>query len=253
MKILLSNDDGVHAIGIQILAHTLIQAGHDVVVVAPDRNRSGASNSLSLDRPLKIDKLAPNVFSIAGSPSDCVYLALHQILEDKPDAIISGVNHGPNLGDDVLYSGTVAAAMEGRSLGVPVIACSLAYKSNDREKHFETAAQTVVSILNTSADKKWPNKTILNVNVPNSSISSLQGTQVTRLGHRHPAGAPIETKDPKGISHYWLAAVAEPKDEDAGTDFYAISQGCVSITPLHYDMTNVDSMKVIKGWMDSNA
>ncbi|HDO8004324.1 5'/3'-nucleotidase SurE [Legionella pneumophila serogroup 1] len=234
MKILVSNDDGVLAPGIKILANELSTLG-EVKVVAPDRNRSGASNSLTLTQPLRVKQLDNGYYSVDGTPTDCVHLALTGFLEPIADIVVSGINEGANLGDDVLYSGTVAAAMEGRYLGLPAIAISMV---GDNIQHYETAAIIAKQLVIKLSTNKLPSQTILNVNVPDLPLNQIRGMQVTRLGTRHSAEPIIKEYDPRGRPIYWVGPPGIEADAGAGTDFFAIKTGHVSITPLHLDMTH---------------
>ncbi|AMP90054.1 5'/3'-nucleotidase SurE [Legionella pneumophila] len=234
MKILVSNDDGVLAPGIKILANELATLG-EVQVVAPDRNRSGASNSLTLTQPLRVKQLDNGYYSVDGTPTDCVHLALTGFLEPIADIVVSGINEGANLGDDVLYSGTVAAAMEGRYLGLPAIAVSMV---GDNIQHYETAAIIAKELVMKLSVNKLPSQTILNVNVPDLPLNQIKGLQVTRLGTRHSAEPIIKEYDPRGRPIYWVGPPGIEADAGAGTDFFAIKTGHVSITPLHLDMTH---------------
>ncbi|WP_086983092.1 5'/3'-nucleotidase SurE [Vibrio aphrogenes] len=244
MKILLSNDDGVNAQGINTLAQCLSEIA-EIVIVAPDRNRSGASNSLTLESPLRVNQVRPNVYSVQGTPTDCVHFALNELLkEEMPDLLISGVNHGANLGDDVLYSGTVAAAMEGHFLGVQSIAVSLVGKT-----HFDTAAQIVKELVLQHVKNPIPNKHLINVNVPDLSLDQLGATRVTRLGARHHAEDMIKQYDPRGVEIYWLGPPGKEADAGEGTDFYAIEKGEVSITPIRVDLTAYEAMQHIENWV----
>ncbi|SFX21802.1 5'/3'-nucleotidase SurE [Marinospirillum alkaliphilum] len=249
MKLLLSNDDGVHAAGLATLAAALEDLG-ELLVVAPDRNRSGASNSLSLDRPLYPQQLNNGFWSVDGTPTDCVHLAVGGVFGSLPDLVISGINHGANLGDDVLYSGTVAAATEGRFLGLPAIAVSLT-----GETHFATAAEVVRKLVRSFTEQasglQLPPRSLLNVNVPDVPLFALKGYQVTRLGHRHRGPAPLQITDPRGKSRYWIAAAGDAAESSPGTDFHAISEGYVSITPLQFDMTRHESLDQVSRWLNS--
>jgi len=234
MRILVSNDDGVHAPGIRTLANEMSMIA-EVTVVAPDRNRSGASNSLTLSRPLQIRKLENGYYSVDGTPTDCVHLAVTGFLPDPIDMVVSGINEGANLGDDVLYSGTVAAAMEGRFLGLPSLAFSLA---GENIQHYDSAAEVARDLVNRLRDNPLPLQTILNVNIPDLPIHEIQGIQITRLGKRHCAEPTVKQTDPRGRDVYWIGPPGLEQDAGPGTDFYAISHGFVSITPLQLDMTN---------------
>ena len=227
MKILVSNDDGYMAEGIRALAAALADLG-DITVVAPDSNRSGASNSLTLENPLRLDKIKEGVYRVDGTPTDCVHLAITGLLDDEPDMVVSGINAGANLGDDVLYSGTVAAAMEGRFLGLPAIAISL---NGHTATHFETAAWVAKKLVKHLQTSALPADTILNVNVPDLPIEEIIGFETTRLGHRHKAEPVIKEFDPRGREMYWVGPAGEEKDAGPGTDLDAIRRGAVSETP----------------------
>jgi len=251
MKFLLSNDDGVSAEGLQTLKQSLREIGA-VTVYAPDRDRSGASNSLTLDRPLRIWPVAENTFAVNGTPTDCVHLALTGLMKEAPDMVVSGINHAANLGDDVLYSGTVAAAIEGRFLGLPAVAVSLAYKHNQpvtEPLHFGTAAFAIKKIIQRLHSNPLPQDTILNVNVPNVAINELQGFEVTRLGYRHMAENVVRDKDPRGNDIYWIGPAGPEADAGPGTDFYAVKHRKVSITPLQTDMTRYGMMDALIDWV----
>ncbi|MCL5261518.1 MAG: 5'/3'-nucleotidase SurE [Gammaproteobacteria bacterium] len=245
MRILLSNDDGVHAIGLSILADELAKIA-EVVVVAPDRNRSGASNSLSIQVPVRVNKMPNNFYSVTGTPTDCVHLALTGFFTDKFDMVVSGINAGENMGDDVLYSGTVAAAFEGRTLGLPAIAVSLAGK--EQHTNFSTAALVVRQIVERLKEAPLPAGTILNVNVPDMYMHDLRGFEVTRLGTRHAAQPAVKMLDPRGQTVFWMGAAGAEADAGLGTDFFAIRSGMVSITPLQVDMTNYMAFGKISAW-----
>lgn len=234
MKILLSNDDGYLAPGIKALAQSLSTLG-EVCVVAPDRDRSGASNSLTLDRPLRVTEVGHNSYCVDGTPTDCVHLAVTGLLDYEPDIVVSGVNAGANMGDDTLYSGTVAAAMEGRFLGLPAIAVSLVGKYP--YQHFDTACHVVVTLLKQLNLNELPASTILNVNVPDVPRESLLGMRVTRLGQRHRAEPVVKTTDPRGRAVYWVGPAGPEQDAGPGTDFHALNECYVSLTPLHVDLT----------------
>ena len=246
MRILISNDDGVFASGIRILAKELATIA-EIEVVAPDRNRSGASNSLTLTRPLTVKKMESGHYSVEGTPTDCVHLALTGFLDTQVDMVVSGINDGANLGDDILYSGTVAAAMEGRYLGLPAIAISMA---GDPVQHYETAAAIAKQLVMKLQTKGLPSQTILNVNVPNLPLDKIKGMQVTRLGSRHCAEEVIKDHDPRGRPIYWIGRPGLEADSGVGTDFYAINAGYVSITPLHLDMTNYKLFDQLSNWLD---
>jgi len=245
MKILISNDDGYQARGIRCLAHALESHG-EVDVVAPERDRSGASNSLTLDQPLRA-RVAENGFIyVDGTPTDCVHLAITGLLQEEPDIVVSGINAGANLGDDVIYSGTVAAAMEGRFLGLPAIAVSLV---TDGSGHYETAARVVTALLEAMVSSPMPADTILNINVPDVPVSRLQGLEVTRLGQRHKAEPVIRSVDPRGQSIYWVGPPGAEQDAGQGTDFHAVRTGYVSITPIQVDLTRHRSLAETAQWI----
>jgi len=245
MKILVSNDDGFLATGINVLTKALAEIA-DVVVVAPDRNRSAASNSLTVHAPLRISKIAENRYSVDGTPSDCVHLALTGLLDDEPDLVVSGINHGANLGDDVIYSGTVAAAMEGRFLGLPTIAISLA---GDSLTHFDTAARVVTAMVKKLERASLAPDTTLNVNVPDIPYDELTGVVAARLGFRHKSEPVIRTRDPHGRTIYWVGPAGKGQDAGPGTDFHAIDQGAVAVTPLKVDLTRHDSLPQLTEWL----
>ncbi|MDX1455003.1 MAG: 5'/3'-nucleotidase SurE [Gammaproteobacteria bacterium] len=251
MHVLVSNDDGFRAEGIQALAAELREGGVGdslrVSVVAPDRNRSGASNSLTLEYPLHVREEGEGVYSVDGTPTDCVHLAVTGFLADEPDMVVSGVNHGANLGDDVLYSGTVAAAMEGRFLGLPAVAVSLV---SDRPTHFDTAARVAREILQHLLRDPLPPDTILNVNVPDMPWEALRGFKSTRLGHRHKAEPVVPSEDPKGRRLYWIGPPGPEQDAGPDTDFHAVSEGYVSVTPLTIDLTRQDAREQVTGWLE---
>ncbi|HET8696596.1 MAG TPA: 5'/3'-nucleotidase SurE [Gammaproteobacteria bacterium] len=245
MRILLSNDDGYQARGLRTLAKGLADLA-EVVVVAPDRNRSGASNSLTLETPLRVERADDNVYYVNGTPTDCVHIAVTGLLDDPPDMIVSGINHGANLGDDVLYSGTVAAAMEGRFLGVPAIAVSLVLESDDG--HFATAAEVVRRIVARTLEEPLPADSILNVNVPDLPSDALRGTRTTRLGFRHKSEPVIRALDPKNRPIYWIGPAGAGQDTGPGTDFHAIAAGYVSVSPIKVDLTAHTALPALEDW-----
>lgn len=237
LRILISNDDGVHAPGLAALASKLSSIA-EVLVVAPDRDHSGASNSLTLSRPLSIEQLDNGFYKCDGTPTDCVHLGLRMFKDHAPDFVVSGINAGPNLGDDVLYSGTVAAAMEGRFLGMPALAVSLEKRD---QWHWETAAHWAAQVIQ-SLPKLSPGK-VLNLNVPGVPISDVQGLEITRLGHRHMGADPIVALDPRGKERLWLSLQGDALDKGVGTDFNAMERNCVSLTPVQPDMTAYSAMQ----------
>ncbi len=244
MKILISNDDGIFAEGMNTLANALSDIA-EVVIVAPDRNRSGASNSLTLENPLRVRIIEKNRYSVQGTPTDCVHFALNELMKgDHPDLVIAGINHGANLGDDVLYSGTVAAAMEGHFLGIPSIAVSLVGDVN-----FKVAADFVVSLVNKQKESVLPTNRILNVNIPDCTAEEIAGWQVTRLGSRHHAEDMIKQLDPRGEEVYWLGPPGQRQDAGDGTDFFAVDHHFISVTPLQVDLTAYESLGCVKQWL----
>lgn len=249
MRVLVSNDDGVDAPGIKILAQRLSVVG-DVVVVAPDRDRSGASNSLTLDQPIRVAHLDDGRYRVSGTPTDCVHLALAGLLDYEPDIVVSGINNSANLGDDVIYSGTVSAAMEGRFLGLPAIAVSLV-SSDHRGEHFHSAAQAALSIMQRLLVDPLPADTILNVNVPDRPWAELRGFAVTRLGRRYRSAPCVREYDPRGRPMYWIGPAGEAEDDGPGTDFHAVREGFISITPIHVDLTRFQALDKVSSWVGS--
>ena len=246
-RLLLSNDDGCHAPGLRALAREL-STEYDLDVVAPDRNRSGASNSLTLSNPLRANQHDDGVWCVDGTPTDCVHLALTGLLEHKPALVVSGINNGANLGDDVLYSGTVAAAMEGRFLGAPAIAVST---TNFDPDHYETAARIARLLVAKLLREPLPADTILNVNVPDVPFDALTGIEVVRLGRRHLAEATVPDTDPRGRRIYWVGAAGPEADCGPGTDFDAIARNAVAITPIVTDLTRYVAMERTASWAES--
>lgn len=249
MHILISNDDGYLAQGLQQLAAALREYAQ-ISVVAPDRNRSAASNSLTLEHPLRAISGDNGFVRVDGTPTDCVHLAITGLLDPEPDMVFAGINHGANLGDDVLYSGTVAAATEGRFLGLPAIAISLAASN---PQHFATAAQVAVDLLRKIQKQPLPNDTLLNVNVPDVPLSEIKGMQITRLGQRHKAEPVIKSADPRGNPIYWVGPPGAEQDAGPGTDFDAIKNGYVSITPLQLDLTRFERLQSLSDWLNQEA
>ncbi len=249
MRVLVSNDDGVDAPGLLVLARHLAAVG-EVVVVAPDRDRSGASNSLTLDQPIRVKRHEDGRYCVSGTPTDCVYLGLTGLLEHSPDIVVSGINSAANLGDDVIYSGTVSAAMEGRFLGLPAIAVSLVTRDHIG-LHYDSAALAVMQLMRKLLVDPLPADTILNVNVPDLPWSEIRGFSVARLGRRHRAPACIEQKDPRGRSMYWIGPPGKSEDDGPGTDFHAVRDGYVSITPIHVDLTRYQALDKVGGWVGS--
>lgn len=245
IHILLSNDDGVYAKGLAVLAQSLKTVAR-VDVIAPDRNRSGASNSLTLNAPLHIKHLENGYISVEGTPTDCVHLAVTGLMDELPDMVMSGINAGANLGDDVWYSGTVAAAMEGRFLGLPAVAISLC---GDQLVHYETAGIVARQLMQHLVKDRLPSATILNVNVPDLPYEQLQGFEITRLGTRHQAEPTIKQIDPRGHPIYWVGPAGAEQDAGPGTDFHAIHHSKVSITPLRIDLTHYEAFDQLAKWV----
>jgi 5'-nucleotidase len=252
MRVLVSNDDGVDAPGIRILASGLRDAGHEVLVVAPDRDRSGASNSLTLDMPVRVIRHDASTWRVYGTPTDCVHVAITGMLEVEPDLVVSGINNTANLGDDVIYSGTVAAAMEGRFLGLPALALSLA-SADHQGRHYDTAARAAVEIIARLAIDPLPADTILNVNVPDVAWEDVKGFEVTRLGNRHRAEPCVPQADPRGRTWWWIGAAGAAQDAGLGTDFHAIAHGRISITPIHIDLTRFQALEQVSTWVGGLA
>ncbi len=249
VRILLSNDDGYQAPGIRVLFERLV-VKHHVTMVAPERDRSGASNSLTLDRPLMAVQTEPGIYRVSGTPTDCVHLAITGLFEQEPDMVISGINAGPNLGDDVLYSGTVAAAMEGRFLGYPAIAASSGSFAPD---HLDSAAELVVDMIDRLLREPLPGNMILNINIPDLPRERMGDFAVTRLGSRHKAEPAIKAQNPRGESIYWVGSPGPEQDAGEGTDFYAMQNNCPTITPLHADLTHHRSMDRLWAWMQNRG
>lgn len=245
MRILLSNDDGYFSPGIAALAEALKDLA-EIVVVAPERNRSGASNSLTLDRPLSLRKAANGFFFVDGTPTDCVHLAVTGMLDPLPDMIVSGINHGANMGDDTIYSGTVAAATEGFLLGIPSIAISL---TSFEGKHFDAAGQVARDLVERFLAHPIAQPVLLNVNVPDLPYEQLGGMEVTRLGKRHKAEPVVKMQSPRRETVYWIGAAGAAQDAGPGTDFDAVERGMVSVTPLQIDLTHVSQLPTIRAWM----
>ncbi len=243
MQILISNDDGVHAKGLYHLVQAILPS-HSVTVIAPDRDLSGASNSLTLTRPLRVMLQDNGFYGVDGTPADCVHLGINGALDMQPDMVVSGINHGANLGDDVLYSGTVAAAMEGRFLPHHAMAVSLV-----GDQHFATAAKVVTHLLEGMAKLHLPPRCVLNVNVPDVPYDELKGVQLTTLGYRHLGQEAIDGQDPRGHRCFWIGKVGEVAEAGPGTDFHAIANGYVSVTPLAPDMTCHGAFPSLEPWL----
>ena len=245
MRILISNDDGYFSPGLACLAETLSKIAQ-ITVVAPERDRSGASNSLTLDRPLNLKRAHNGFYYVNGTPTDCVHLAVTGMLDELPDMVVSGINHGANMGDDTIYSGTVAAATEGFLLGIPSIAVSLVRTENG---NFQTAARIVLEMVQRCNEKTMKQPMLLNVNVPDLPYEALNGIRVTRLGKRHKAEPVVKTRNPRGETVYWVGAAGAAQDIAEDTDFYAVSHNQVSITPLQIDLTHFNQMDALRKWL----
>lgn len=245
MHILLSNDDGYYAPGLLALRDALSPLG-EVTVVAPDRDRSGASNSLTLDAPIRVVRMRDGIYRTSGTPTDCVHVAITGLLDREPDIVISGINAGPNMGDDVIYSGTVAAATEGRFLGLPAIAMS---SESFEPRHLDTAARVAVRLVEGLRDAPLDPHLILNVNVPDLPMDALKGFAATRLGHRHKAEPVVASRDPRGRIIYWVGPAGSEQDAGPGTDFHALRNGFVSVTPLQVDLTRHGAMEPLGRWL----
>lgn len=249
MHILISNDDGYLAPGIQDLAKAMTKFGK-VTIVAPERNQSGASNSLTLTNPLRIRQLKENLYFVTGTPSDCVHIAMTGLLKEKPDLVLSGINCGQNMGDDTLYSGTVAAAMEGYLFGCPAFAFSQVHSG---WAFLDSAVRVAEVIVGDYVKNPLPAPFLLNVNIPNCYFEELNGVVVTRLGRRHTACPVIEQVNPRGEKIYWMGAAGDAKDNIHGTDFWAVDHGYVSMTPLHMDMTDYDQLETVRNWWNKTT
>lgn len=245
MRILLSNDDGYFAPGIEHLASALAKVA-EVIVVAPERDRSGASNSLTLDRPLSLRQSANGFYYVNGTPTDCVHLAVTGMLDQMPDMVVSGINSGANMGDDTIYSGTVAAATEGFLLGVPSMAISLCSKAG---AHYETAARIALEMVEVMRANAGREPVLLNVNVPDVPYEALRGREVTRLGKRHKAESVVRTQTPRNETVYWVGAAGEADDAGDGTDFHAVGMLRVSVTPLQIDLTHNAQLTMVRQWL----
>ncbi len=246
MRILLSNDDGYQAPGLRQLAAALAPLA-EISVVAPDRNRSAASNSLTLENPIRAWHEDDGVVRVDGTPTDCVHLAITGLLDEEPDMVIAGINAGSNMGDDVIYSGTVAAAMEGRFLGLPAIAVSLV---GENLRHYDSAARAVVKLLELLQNDPLPADTILNVNVPDVPWEAIEGFEATRLGRRHKSEPVVKMQDPRGRDIYWVGPVGAEQDAGPGTDFFAVRNRRVSLTPLHVDLTRYRALDQVARWLE---
>jgi 5'-nucleotidase len=245
VKILVSNDDGYFAPGITLLAEALGQLG-EVTVVAPERDRSGASNSLTLDRPLTVRRAPNGFYSVNGTPTDCVHIAVTGLLDFTPDVIVSGINLGANMGDDTIYSGTVAAAAEGYLLGIPSLALSLTSRTGE---HFQSAIDVALQMVERLRRTPFGEPVLLNVNIPDVQPAALAGIEVTRLGKRHKAEPVVKMQTPRGETAYWIGPAGGAADAGPGTDFYAVERRRVSVTPLRMDLTHGGQLTRAKEWL----
>lgn len=245
MQIMVTNDDGIAAPGIKALADALTQLG-TVTVVAPDRERSAAGHSLTLHSPLRVFELREGWYAVDGTPTDCVNMGIHSLLPQPPDLVVSGINHGGNMGDDVTYSGTVAAAMEANLMGIPALAVSLA--TYGPSTHFTDAAQVALQVARQITMHGLPADTFLNLNIPNLPFNEIRPTVVTRQGKRSFVGKIIDKTDPRGRKYYWIGSEEPSFQDDEGTDFHAVGNGHASLTPLHLDLTNHRSLATLRSW-----
>lgn len=250
MRILISNDDGYFSPGLEALAGALREIADEVVVVAPERDRSGASNSLTLDRPLSVRRAANGFIYINGTPTDCVHIAVTGMLEHRPDLVVSGINDGANMGDDTIYSGTVAAAMEGYLLGIPSIAFSLVDKGYE---NLDAAARVAARVVRRYAERTFdaPGPVLLNVNIPNLPFERIGPEIATRLGKRHHAEKVVAARSPRGETVYWIGPAGGAKDAGPGTDFHAVASGNVSVTPLRVDLTATEVIDATRQWLEA--
>jgi len=246
MRILLSNDDGYFAPGLTVLAATLTRHGHEITVVAPERDRSGASNSLTLDRPLMVRRTPAGFHYVNGTPTDCVHLAVTGLLPQLPDMVISGINHGANMGDDTVYSVPWRRQPKDFSSGIPSLAVSLV---NVQQENFQTAADYIADLAARFAEKPFPEHVLLNVNVPDVPADQIAGVEVTRLGRRHKAQDTVKTINPRNQTMYWVGAAGAAQDAGPGTDFHALAHGRISLTPLQLDLTRYAQMGIVEDWL----
>jgi len=244
---LLANDDGIHAPGLKALMSAVSRLS-DFVVVAPDANRSGYSNALTLDKPLRVEQVDAQRYAVNGTPADCVHLAINGLLPTDPQRVVSGINAGANLGDDALYSGTLAAAVEGRFLAHTAVSLSV---TSWQPKHWEDAAEVAWQLLQRVDTLQLPSRTVLNVNIPDLPLAQIKGFQLTRLGHRLRASDVEPTLDPRGRRAFWIGVAGDPADSGEGTDFHAVANGYVSVTPLHADMTRYDTFTAMQAWLNT--
>ncbi len=245
MNIMVPNDDGISAPGIIALAAALRSQGR-VAVVAPDREQSAISHAITLHHPLRAEQREDDVFAVTGTPTDCVNLGIHNLLDFRPDLVVSGINRGANMGDDITYSGTVSAAMEATLMGIPAVAVSLA--TSGEGVHYDDAAAVLGRIALKTVEKGLPPDTFLNVNIPDLPRERLRPPLITRQGKKRYEGAIVDKTDPRGRQYYWIGSIEPTYEDVAGTDFAAVIRGHISITPLHLDLTNYASLDVLRGW-----
>jgi len=245
-RILISNDDGVHARGIKVLRKALEEIA-DVTVVAPDRERSGASHSLTMDVPLRTHRIKDNIIGVDGTPTDCVLLALKLLLSEPPDLVVSGINRGANMGDDVTYSGTIAAAMEATLMGIPAMAVSLC-RCESGQYDYQASAEIAREVALMVLERGLPHGTLLNVNVPNIPREEISGVEIVRQGKQVYEEAVVEKQDPRGRTYYWIGGQLTSWESEPDTDYAAVSQGLVSVTPIHLDLTDYEAMDVLRSW-----
>lgn len=244
---LLANDDGIHAPGLQALISAVARLA-DYVVVAPDANRSGFSNALTLDKPLRVEQVDEHRYAVNGTPADCVHLAINGLFPEDPERVVSGINAGANLGDDALYSGTLAAAVEGRFLANTAVSLSV---TSWQPRYWDDAAEVAWQLLQRLEHLRLPERTVLNVNIPDLPIDQIKGFQLTRLGHRLRASDVQPILDPRGRRAFWIGVAGEPADSGEGTDFHAVANGYISVTPLHADMTRYDTFTAMQTWLNT--
>lgn len=245
---LLANDDGIHAPGLKALI-AAVEPLSEYIVVAPDGNRSGYSNALTLDKPLRVEHVDEHRMAVNGTPTDCVHLAINGLLGHDPERVVSGINAGANLGDDALYSGTLAAAVEGRFLSSVAVAFSI---TSYVPEHWDTATAVARRVLSGLEGLRLPPRTVLNVNIPDLALEQIRGPRLTRLGHRNRASDVEPTTDPRGRRAFWIGVAGDPADSGEGTDFHAVAHGYVSVTPLHADMTRYETFAQMQDWLDGD-
>jgi len=244
MRILITNDDGIHAPALRVLQEALRPFG-PVVVVAPDRDQSATSHALTLQRPLRVNRIADDIYSVDGTPTDCVVIAANGLLPERPELVVSGINHGPNMGEDVTYSGTVAAAMEGTMQGVPALAVSLVTRA---PADFVEPSRFVAQLVRKVQEHGMGRGTLLNVNLPHRPWSDVRGVRITRLGTRIYRDSLVEKIDPRGKTYYWIGGLEPVWVREEGTDFHAVEEGYISVTPLSLDLTHYKTLVEMEAW-----